>query len=171
MGYISNPKWEFWGEVLILYSHADGFKLRVDKRMIILVEKWIEAVLINAAEPETEGVDLMQWLQYATRNTTIWNILPKKMQSKIKKMIKKQCRAGCAKWLQQHIVKNKSAKMRKEEVEGHLRVRCSNPQCDVTELGESQLMKCNRCWFTRYCSRKCQKAHYADHKVFCKEIA
>lgn len=161
----------FCGDILILYGHADGFKLKVDKGMIKLVNNWIEAVKEHQPTICNSETDLMRWLQYACRNTAIWDVLPKKTRHKIKFLIKKQFRVGCAKWLNLHIIKNKHDEIRKDHIENHLHIKCSNPKCSKEEYAESELRKCTRCWFARYCSRSCQEAHYGDHRKFCKKIA
>ena len=49
------------------------------------------------------------------------------------------------------------------------------PQCITcgsisSEGGEEPLQRCSRCHATRYCSRDCQKEHWAAHEVLCSAI-
>lgn len=48
------------------------------------------------------------------------------------------------------------------------RVRCSNPLCDRVEADADRFDRCAKCKCTKYCSRDCQRAHWADHKKACK---
>jgi hypothetical protein len=40
-----------------------------------------------------------------------------------------------------------------------------------TQMGNSKLMKCQRCKITYYCSKECQAADWKSHKIMCKEMA
>ena len=55
-------------------------------------------------------------------------------------------------WLKEHI--------RKFLV---LEKKCGNPEC----ISSNELLKCGRCECVRYCSRKCQKKMYKQHKDDC----
>jgi hypothetical protein len=44
-------------------------------------------------------------------------------------------------------------------------IRCDRPECD--NIGGTKL--CTRCESVRYCSRKCQRAHWKKHKKQCKK--
>ena len=44
--------------------------------------------------------------------------------------------------------------------------RCGH--CDKTETVKNEFLKCGACKLVLYCSRKCQKSGWIDHKVICK---
>ena len=44
-------------------------------------------------------------------------------------------------------------------------------ECGEKRSAKTKLQKCSRCNSVRYCSRECQKTHWAIHKAVCKEIA
>jgi hypothetical protein len=50
--------------------------------------------------------------------------------------------------------------------------KCSNPSCEnvSAEEGSVSLSECSACHQARYCCKECQKAHWPEHKVKCKEI-
>jgi hypothetical protein len=54
---------------------------------------------------------------------------------------------------------------------------CNNPDCaDVSNNSEQQLVNgksciCGGCKVARFCSRKCQKAHWKAHRPVCKALA
>ncbi len=43
-------------------------------------------------------------------------------------------------------------------------------ECGEKRSAKTKLQKCSRCNSVRYCSRECQKTHWAIHKAVCKEI-
>ena len=43
--------------------------------------------------------------------------------------------------------------------------------CGKAEVDEINLRKCNACKSVRYCSVKCQKGHWPQHKKACKKAA
>ena len=43
---------------------------------------------------------------------------------------------------------------------------CRNPEC-LSAVERSKMLSCARCGNSNYCSRKCQKAHWPDHKECC----
>jgi len=47
--------------------------------------------------------------------------------------------------------------------------KCSNPACDIGEA-EVKLKACSRCHKAMYCSVKCQRKHWAEHKPLCKQF-
>ena len=42
--------------------------------------------------------------------------------------------------------------------------------CGEKRSGKTKLQKCSKCNSVRYCSKECQKTHWAIHKALCKEI-
>ena len=47
-----------------------------------------------------------------------------------------------------------------------LRIRCSGKNC----LDVEGTLTCSSCCAVRYCSPKCRKEHWKQHKTFCKEV-
>lgn len=47
-------------------------------------------------------------------------------------------------------------------------VKCCNKQCDVRR---TKLFNCSQCEKSYYCSTECQKQHWKEHKLVCKEIS
>ena len=47
-----------------------------------------------------------------------------------------------------------------------LRIRCSGKNC----LDSEGILTCSSCCAVRYCSPKCRKEHWKQHKVLCKEV-
>ena len=43
-------------------------------------------------------------------------------------------------------------------------------KCLKTEQCEKPFPRCSGCQLVRYCSRKCQKQHWGEHKVLCKSV-
>lgn len=46
--------------------------------------------------------------------------------------------------------------------------RCKCSHCDAVETDDHRFDRCSRCKVAKYCSRACQKAHFAQHKHACK---
>jgi len=47
---------------------------------------------------------------------------------------------------------------------------CSGPSCGKTEVeGGSRLLTCTGCRISRYCSTKCQRSDWSDHKRMCRK--
>merc|ERR1712146_780329 len=111
--------------------------------------------------------DTLQWLHYAIRNTYIAKVIKKKDMKRLKNTVPPHARSNFNKWLKSEVLRKQSAEKRETEIEKDFEITCSNPGCDVKEHGKSMLMKCDSCRFTRYCSRKCQKAHWKDHRKYC----
>ncbi|KAJ7176013.1 hypothetical protein C8R46DRAFT_1080404 [Mycena filopes] len=46
---------------------------------------------------------------------------------------------------------------------------CNNPSCpEFGVLNRDSLLKCGQCECITYCNRECQRAHWPQHKIFCK---
>ena len=66
-----------------------------------------------------------------------------------------------------------SRKLYYQHVTQHLEKASQFPKppkllCDFPECQNHGTMKCGRCEFARYCSKKCQRAHWKQHKVECQ---
>jgi hypothetical protein len=68
-----------------------------------------------------------------------------------------------------HSVNQSRLESVKTRLQKALMDKCSNPSCENASEG-IQLAECAACHQTRYCSKDCQKAHWADHKILCKTV-
>jgi len=51
----------------------------------------------------------------------------------------------------------------------HLRLgHLEGASCEMCLPSDGTLRRCNSCQIVRYCARECQKAHWKDHKPFCR---
>jgi len=56
--------------------------------------------------------------------------------------------------------------------EAEIFCECNNEQCSLKETRDIKFGKCERCGRTKYCSKKCQSAHWNQgHKVDCNKPA
>ncbi|KAI0698031.1 hypothetical protein BC835DRAFT_1269541 [Cytidiella melzeri] len=65
-------------------------------------------------------------------------------------------------------IRGQLAKQRKEMREE--KARCGNSACDKEEGGKTSLRACSRCHSVRYCSTKCQRDHWPEHKQSCQSF-
>jgi len=64
------------------------------------------------------------------------------------------------------VPSNNSGEAELVVLSSHLIKGCVN--CDRPETPDQKLLSCSGCGRVRYCSKKCQLAHWPEHKVLCK---